>query len=141
MVDLYNPFQLLACLSILTDLSADNLCHRNSFAPHHRIQLFDMAKLEDGHDVLSLKAMLIAFHNDQPISKHKAEEVSQFPRLLEVVRSLDKDFADRFGIRQEEAILVAETSEVDQAIIWDVGDPFEKIDCRRLLEQCQAIAQ
>lgn len=134
MVDLHNPFQLLACLRIFTDLSVDDLCHRNGFAPHHRIQLFDMAELEDRHDMLSLKAMLIAFHNDQPISKYKPEEVSQFPRLLEVVRSLDKDFADRFRIRQEEAILVAETPEVDQAIIGDVGDPFEEVDCGRLLE-------
>lgn len=55
-----------------------------------------MAELEDRHDMLSLKFMLVPFNDDEAIPEDLTQEFTGWLWFLEVVGFFDEDLAEGF---------------------------------------------
>jgi hypothetical protein len=75
--------------------------------------------------MLALELVDVTLHNDEPVAQDTAKELGCPGRFPEVVVLRDQHFCQGLRAGEAECLRVEKSSDEDEAIVGDLGDPIE----------------
>lgn len=102
--------------------------------PHEPVQRADILDVERRRQRATLLAMGLSLRQDQPEPDNPGQEVPRAPGLLEVIGARAHDIQERLVAGDEEVRAVEDIAEMDEPVVGDRPDPFQRDSTARIVE-------